>query len=147
MEERLMTEEKEKYFLEYMRKFENRVMLPCIADGIFKQKVMVSTKKPKLLKTSFGKFVGSIFEHDEIVAFNYYGLMKVSLAFINEYQHYRNLGLELKAIQCPVVYFGALKMQHITKYGSGLFNDFVAFKEYLVDLRWNHDHKGPPKLQ
>lgn len=127
--------EERRLFSDYMEKFEQKVMIPCISEGLFKQKMMVSTRIPKLRGTAFGEFVGPVFKYDGILTFNYYGLTKVSTGFEAMVQTSTNKGLAIKAIESSVVYFAAIKMKNIADLAPELVVQFVDFKDYLVSLR------------
>jgi len=122
-------------FSSYMEKIEQRIMIPCVVNGTFKNKIMVSVKKSKFLGTDFGDFVGEVFEDDRLIAFNYYGMVKISTAYVRKVQKLENQGVSVKSLECSVAYFSAIKMSHLDKYAPELIEKFSRFKEFLVKLR------------
>lgn len=135
IQEKNMSDEKRRFFSDYMEKFERKVMIPCATGGVFSSLVMVSTRESKLKETDFGQFVGTAFEFEKKLAFNYYGLMKLSTGLIKKVQSVVNDGMDVKAAEALVIYFAAIKMKHITDFAPELATDFSDFKEYLVLLR------------
>lgn len=131
----IMFDDRIRVMSDYMEKFEQKVMIPCVENEIFTKKIMVSTKRPKLLSTEFGRFIGEAFEYDKLLVFNYYGLNKVSTGFLNKVQKLKNEGFDIKLVETIVVYFAAVKMVNITTYAPELTNAFSSFKEYLVAIR------------
>lgn len=133
-QESIMSDQR-RFFADYMEQFEQKVMIPCAENELFKRKIMVSTRTPKLRDTAFGQFIGPAFKYDGILAFNYYGLTKVSTGFQKRVQQVVNDGMDVKAVETLVVYFAAIKMKNITDFAPDLVLHFTEYKEYLVALR------------
>ena len=131
----MYNDEKLRIMADYMENFEQKVMIPCVDAKVFTRKIMVSTKRPKLLFTKFGRFVGEAFKHEDLLVLNYYGLNKLSTGFLNKVQKLRNEGFDIKTVETIVVYFAAIKMANITTFAPELTNGFTDFKDYLVDMR------------
>jgi len=124
-----------RFFSIYMGEFERKVMIPCMEKGIFTKKTMVSTKRPRLLDTSFGEFIGETFDYDKILVFNYYGLSKFSSYIQQAVEHRLDGGFEVKGVKSVVVYFASIKIKHITSLSPELATHFPAFKDFLVSMR------------
>ena len=119
----------------YMDQLEQKVMVKCATENVLTRSIIVSTKKPKLLKTDFGEFIGEAFKFPKILTFNYYGLMKVSTGFKKEVEKLRNSGFDIKGVESNVVYFASLKLKVINEYAPSLISGFSEFKDYLVSIR------------
>lgn len=115
----------------YLVDFELTVLLPVYMDNSSLKAEPVPLRIGKLHKTSFFDFIGSSFESNQILSFNYYGLFKPSTAL----QRIKPLQGR-STVNAPVIHFSSIKMDHIEKYNKKLLLEFVSFKKFLVALRW-----------
>lgn len=140
---------------DYMKALESQVMIPSYfykrENGIRIPTVNILHKTPyrnsKLLKTQFASFVGTIFDCDEILALNYYGLMKVSTGFLNRIENLKEENILVRSIVTPVVYFASVKMKDISKFSPNLLSDFADFKDMLIKMRWNKTAEKPVTMR
>lgn len=123
------------HFKDYMNKFEKQVMIPYSRESRFDKKINISVRGSKLIHTDFGGFLGDKFEYEEILTFNYYGLMKVSSAFISKVDEIEKMNVEIKAMLSKVVHFASVRIRVISKYSPELLKDFSEYKDYLLSLR------------
>jgi hypothetical protein len=118
---------------QYLKDFEDKVILPGLEQKLFGRQIKVQVKGGKLRNSDFGKFVGIEFSHANAVAIDYYGLVKKSTGFGEKLKGYSDL--DVKAARIPVVHFAAVKIEHITDLAPELLAGFAAFKKHLVNLR------------
>ena len=69
---------------------------------------------------------------DLSVIVSYYGCVRKSRGFRNQ------TGVEEKR-ECFIVQFNQIKFEHILKLAPTLVNDFVEFKQELVNIRWGNE--------
>ena len=67
---------------------------------------------------------------DLSVIVSYYGYVRKSRGFRNQ------KGIEEKR-DCHLIQFNQIKFEHILKLAPTLVNDFVEFKQQLVNIRWS----------
>ncbi len=117
----------------YLNSFEKTVMIPMYQAGIYNQRMeLISSRSGKLQNTNFGLFIKRYFEYEDILALNYYGLVKLSTGL-----SHRNAFDSKRLIRSPVIHFNSVKIEHIEKFNSDLLPDFVKFKQRLVKLCWD----------
>lgn len=127
----------ENQWTEYLNKFEMNVMVP-----LFEAECAIIKPEPvplfpgKLKGGLFGQTVGLNFEYAGILSFDYYGLFKLSTG-INDVKKRYLISQKKTTIPAPVIHFSSVKIEHIEEYSKELLLDFVAFKRYIVYLRWN----------
>lgn len=116
---------------DYLLEFENKVLLKIYQSSANSMKVEPVPIRPgKLLKTDFGGFIGQSFQHKDLIAFNYYGLFKISSGIINVDRDGSN------TVMAPVIHFSSVKIEDVEQHCKELIVDFVSFKKSLVVLRW-----------
>lgn len=124
-------------FVKYLDAFENEILLK-LAINLNRKAEPVPVKKRKIHNTEFGKFIGISFDYNEILAFNYYGLFKVSSKIIQMQSRYKKTFPTIKIINSPTIHFSSIKKEQILQLSPYLYKDFDKFKEYLVKLRWKN---------
>lgn len=121
---------------DYLTKFEQQVMIPLYeAESLSIKSEPVPLFPGKLQGGEFGKMVGIDFKYDRVLCFDYYGLFKLSSTII-ECKKDLVLAQKKTVIFSPVIHFSSVKIEHIEEYSKDLLLDFVAFKRYIVYLRW-----------
>lgn len=126
-----------KRWTDYLIQLESLVMVKGFEKGIFKKKAeeIVPLRKTKLHFTKFATFTGSEFEYDKVLAFNYYGLFKISTGISKVVEEGRAAFPNVRTIKAKVIHFNSIKIEHIKELAPELLNDFPDFKRFLVDLR------------
>lgn len=118
-------------WMDYLVEFEEKVLLKVYNSSINSIKTEPVPIRPgKLLKTPFGEFIGRSFTHKNLIAFNYYGLFKISSGIIQVDRNGSN------TVVAPVIHFSSVKIEHVEQHCKELIVDFVSFKKFLVGLRW-----------
>jgi hypothetical protein len=120
-------------FKSYLKALEEKVIIPGITSGDLCKKRKVPTRKGKLHKSDFGKFVGEVFDCKDASAIDYYGYFKKSSGFkplIDSYQE-----IEVKSIMIKVCHFASIKIEYVSSVAPELMEDFFGFKTYLLQLR------------
>lgn len=113
---------------EYLEEFEKKVLIG-IFESVHLKREPVPVRPGKLINSPFGEFIGTSFIYNRAVAFNYYGLFKLSTGL-------KNIEFISSTIKAPVVHFSAVKIEQVEEYCKPLIVDFVSFKKSLVALRW-----------
>lgn len=122
----------ENQWADYLTQFEQKVMIPLYENGCDSMKNEPVPLFPgKLQGGLFGKAVGLSFNYDRILSFDYYGLFKLSSTIMELKKETQS-----PVILSPVIHFSSVKIEHIERYSKELLLDFVAFKRYIVFLRW-----------
>ena len=126
-----------KKWTKYLVELEQLVMVQGMESGAFKKKAeeIVPLRKTKLHFTPFANFVGSQFKYDKVLAFNYYGLFKISTQTASVVEDCRVAFPNVRTIKAKVIHFNSIKMEHIKLLAPDLLPDFPDFKRFLVDLR------------
>ena len=121
----------------YLVALETSVMVRGNEEGVFKKKAeeIVPLRKTKLHFTPFANFIGSEFEFGSVLAFNYYGLFKISTGTSKVVAECRVAFPNVRTIKAKVIHFNSIKMEHIKELAPDLLPDFPDFKRFLVDLR------------
>ena len=88
------------------------------------------------MDSEFGHFIGHTFDNDSILAFNYYGLFKVSTGIISSHEKNSRRFPGIKCIRSPVINFASIIPSDMAKIDRNLFEGFTDFKKYIVQLRW-----------
>jgi len=128
----------ENQWAQYLVEFEQKVMIPLYEAGCESMKNEPVPLSPgKLQGGLFGKAVGVRFDYDGVLSFDYYGLFKLSSTIV-ECKKDILLAQKKSIIYSPVIHFSSVKIEHIEKYSRNLLLDFVAFKRYIVHLRWHN---------
>lgn len=117
-----------KDFQKYMKQFENDVVAKGVISGILGKLQFVSIKKCKLATSNFAKSMGLEFDNPIPFAIDYYGLVKKSTG-CQSAQRFEGMQ------ELTVVYFAAIKINHINFLRRELLIDFVDFKEEVLRLR------------
>ena len=124
----------------YLNDFEKKVMLKMVdlpfGVNAVKSKVQVPVQGGKLINSEFGAFVGNSFEFDGLLAFNYYGLYKLSDGIKNIYEKSTGTFPGIKVITATVVNFASILPANVQQIDSDLYQGFAEFKKYMVKLRW-----------
>ena len=126
----------------YFKEFEKRVMLPLFLEDsrpVYQPVMNVPIRPGKLHPTEFGRFIGDTFVFDGILAFNYYGLFKVSDKIKQTYLDNLKIFPGIRVIQSPVVNFASILPADVQYICPDLYEGFREFKEYIVKLRWNNN--------
>lgn len=123
----------------YLGRLEKEVILKGYRQGLFVKEAskVVPLRPGKLAETPFGQFVGKVFDFDDLLAINYYGLYKLSSGIIAKVESVSQLFNDIRSIMAPVVYFNSIKIEHVQQLtDKGMQLDFPIFKKDLVKLRW-----------
>jgi hypothetical protein len=125
------------HFLAYLAAFEERVMIAGVKANAFKFKgdTIIPLRRKKLNGTPFADFVGDSFEHNDVLAFNYYGLVKLSSGAVKIVKENIAVFPNLRTIKSKVLHFNSVKTEHIRKLAPDLLPEFSEFKMFLVGLR------------
>lgn len=128
-------------FSQYLKKFEKKVLIAGMEQGILSATDrMVPIKPGRLNTTAFGQALGENFDYHEPLAFDYYGMLKKSSGFVGLWRKYADR-FEIKSALAPVIHFASVKVEHINNLDPDLVLDFVAFKKKLVELRNFNNNK------
>lgn len=123
----------------YFNEFEKMVMVEGVKNNIFRIKgetiIPLRRKNKKLNNSDFAEFIGDKFDFDELFAFNYYGLVKLSTGTIKIVKQNITIFPNLRTIKSRVLHFNSIKTYHIKKLAPDLLSYFPEFKQFLVDLR------------
>jgi hypothetical protein len=127
-------------FQEYLKKFESSVMVKSYElfnknrSGLpFHYTVPIRAgSKLKEFKTT----IGTNFEYDDILALNYYGYYKVSSYIMKRVKALNNIFPNIRVVSTPVIFFNAILPATVEKISPVLSQDFLAFKDELVRMRW-----------
>jgi hypothetical protein len=105
--------------------------------GVFKEKPpeIIPLRKKKLHDTELAAFVGPEFNYKSVLAFNYYGLFKLSSGGTEVVENCKLAFPNIRTMKARVIHFNSVKMEHIKELAPELLNDFPDFKRLLVDLR------------
>lgn len=126
----------ESIWADYRIQLEQKVMIPLYENEC---EIMKNEPVPlspgKLQGGLFGKAVGISFDYNRVLSFDYYGLFKLSSTII-ECKKDILLAQKKTVILSPVIHFSSIKIEHIERFSKDLLLDFVAFKRYIVYLRW-----------
>lgn len=121
------------YYLDYLDQLEQTVLIPMFLNESQDKKVIpISLYPGRLTPTTFGLFIQMMYDCEHILALNYYGLIKLSTGILKE-----NIDSRKMQTKAHMVHFNSLKIEHVEFFNSDLLNDFVKFKNFLVNLRWN----------
>jgi hypothetical protein len=119
-------------FQSYLQRFEMDVICQGFLSGVFGKKEMVTTRNGKLVRTDFGKLVGSNFEFSHPLAIDYYGHTKKSTGF---YAMLAEIETQVRMIECDVVHFASIKIEDVVEVGSELVARFPIFKKQMLKRR------------
>jgi hypothetical protein len=118
----------------YLELFEKNIILAGVeTETLPISRVMVPVKNGKLDDTKFGNFLGNWFDYGSVLVVDWYGMLKKSTGFKNQYDSYTEV--EVKRLRSDIVYFASIKIEDIVNLDKSLCVDFPAFKNYLVHLR------------
>lgn len=120
-------------FQQYLKDFEQQVVIGGVQAKTFKKTFMVSVKSGKLDSTEFGKTIGTKFEHAGVIVIDYYGLLKRSTGFWDKIKGM--VDVEVKSLKSVVVHFASIKIEHVTDLAPDLVVGFSDFKKHLVESR------------
>jgi len=123
--------------LEYMQEFEATVLASAIVIGTAGRRETLPVRPGKLSRTQFGNVVGDRFYSDVSFAVDYYGLLKRSTALLREIDWLREQlsGKQIKTVECMVVHFASVRIEHVARYNLKLTAEFPLFKSALLLLR------------
>ena len=123
---------------EYINKLEEKVIVAGFNNNVFgkRKKEIVPLRSGKLASTTFADFVGGSFNHNSLLAINYYGLYKLSNNIIDTVNKAENIFSEIRSIKSPVIHFNSIKMEQVFLLAPELGEEFLDFKKHLVRLRW-----------
>lgn len=120
---------------EYLKEFEKEVLIKLF-ESTKRNAEPVPLKKRKIHLTEFGSFIESSFKYNQVLAFDYYGLFKVSKKILSIRAEHISIFPSIKIINAPVIHFSSVKKEQIQQLAPHLLKDFNQFKKYLVNLRW-----------
>ena len=124
---------------EYMTLFEKEVIIKGYEQGVFcktPQEQIVPVDGGKLKDSKIGFFTGSAFEYRNLLAINYYGLFKMSSEIHRAVDKAEKIFGKIKTIMTPVVFYNAVKIEHVKDLAPDLLDYYPDFKRHLVELRW-----------
>lgn len=121
----------------YLDQLEQKVMIKGFEVEVFKKKQLeiIPLRKKKLHDTDFAEFVGPEFVYDSVLAFNYYGLFKLSSGGSKVVDNCKLAFPNIRTMKARVIHFNSVKIEHIKELAPELLSDFPDFKRLLVDLR------------
>ena len=100
----------------YLGLFEKNIIIAGIENKMLKiNKVMVPVKDGRLDNTNFGKFLGNRLDYDCVLVIDYYGFLKKSTGFINEYNKYTEV--EISRLKSNIIHFASIKIENIVNIG------------------------------
>ncbi len=120
---------------EYLQKFEKEVLIKIFETNFTRLPEPVPFNQ-KITKTKFGFFLDSSFDYNEVLAFDYYGLFKLSKGILKVKSRYSKTFPSIKIINAPVIHFSSIKKEQVQLLAPHLYKGFNDFKNYLVKLRW-----------
>jgi len=125
-------------FSEYMKEFEEKVVLRGIRKGYFTKEEVVYARECRLSFTEFGDLVGLCIELDDLCAIDYYGHIKKSEGVRKLFDEIIALekGGQLKGVSnIPFVHFASIKIEEVAELAPELVADFPEFKKILLSMR------------
>lgn len=122
---------------DYMQDFEATVLAQAILSGAVGRRETLPVRAGKLSKTGYGKVIGPKFDSDVSFAVDYYGLLKRSTALLKEIEWLRDQlsGRQVKTVECLVVHFASVRIEHVARYNQNLVAEFPMFKSELLAVR------------
>lgn len=124
----------------YLDRFEIQIVKYILEGGetrnIYQPGRLVPIQGGKLMDTDFGRFIGHTFDNEGTLAFNYYGLYKVSTGIIAAQEKSKAAFPGIKTIVSPVINFASILPSDMSIIDPELSDGFPRFKEYIVQLRW-----------
>ena len=121
-------------FLIYMGEFERRILIEGWRRGFWGVWDSVTVRPGRLARQDIGRFLGTRFTSDHILAIDYYGLTKKSTRFMSMAA---DLGTHsFKTINAPVIHFASVKLEHILELAPDLVPKFAEFKESIKFVRF-----------
>lgn len=125
-----------KDFSEYQKWFEASVS-KAVGDGLVGKLEAVPVLAGKLSRTKFGRSIGSRFITQQVMAIDYYGLLKKSDGFFLFVEDLRSKlkGRQLKIVTVMVVHFASLKLEVMAKIEPQLLSGFSDYKNAILVSR------------
>ena len=115
-------------FNNYLIRLEQEVIVKGIST-FYNTQTKFWVKEGKLL---IPQLVGDV-DTDLSVVISYYGFPRKSRGFRNQIDD------KNEKRECFIIQFNQIKFQHILKLAPTLINDFVEFKQQLVNIRWGNE--------
>jgi len=124
-------------FREYMRDFEILVVEQAVGHEVLGRVDMIPVRPGRLTHTRFGATMGRIIDSGVQFAVDYYGLLKRSSALQEEIELVTKqlTGRQLKLIECTVVHFASIRIEHVARFQLGLVSEFPLFKRAILKAR------------
>jgi len=124
-------------FGDYMADFEANVLAAAVGSNLLGRRETLPVRPGKLARTGFGMKMGMSFESHVSFAVDYYGHLKRSAALLKEIEWLRDqlVGRQIKTIECMVVHFAAVRIEHVAKFAPELVSGFPSFKRDLLAAR------------
>jgi hypothetical protein len=132
-------------FRQYLKAFENRVVIPGIIEGCFGKIEQVHVGPGKLARLPFGKRMGGYIRTNEVLVIDYYGYAKKSAGFAAKIMDMKKKysGKQIKMVRAPVVYFASIRLEKVAKLAPDLVASFSWFKKQILDARgFKHNYDG-----
>ncbi len=120
-------------FTEYMTEFERRVVQVGVDRGLLGAKTWLPIRSGRLTRTPFARLVGTRFSCDEPIVIEYFGLHKRSTGFMAKAQRMFEFK---KGLNATLVNLSSVKDSHLADLAPDLLPDFPAFKQAIVDVRF-----------
>lgn len=127
------------HFRQYLNAFEQQVLIYGFQEQVLAWNKLdpVPVRPGKLNPTKFGRFIGNTFECDQLLAFDYYGMVKLSTGITKVVEEHRDLFPGVKLIKAPLITFASIMKEQVLYLSPDLVQGFDAFKDHLVQLRWH----------
>lgn len=120
-------------YSKYRDDFEKKIIMASINENKIFKKRKVPAKKGRLYNTDFANFLGEMFEHEEILAIDYYGFFKKSSGFLEKMISYEDV--EIKSMRVPVAHFASIKVELVSDLAPELVVNFSTYKRHLLKIR------------
>lgn len=137
MQESSMTMPQEESFHDYMAELEVRVLATAVGSNLLGRRETLPVRPGRLARTGFGMKMGMVFESHVSFAVDYYGHLKRSSALLKEIEWLREqlAGRQVKTLECLVVHFAAVRIEHVAKLSPELVSGYPMFKKEVLEAR------------
>lgn len=124
-------------FVEYMALLEYSVLSAAVGSNLIGSRETLPIRPGRLARAAFGAKVGLVFDSHVSFAIDYYGHLKRSTSLLKEIEWLRTqlVGRQIKTMECLVVHFAAVRIEHVAKFSQELVSGFPAFKKELLEAR------------
>jgi hypothetical protein len=125
---------------EFIDRFERKIIIPGIINGVFTKRGIVPMRPSKLTSTPFGRAVGALVDSDLSFAISYYEHFKKSRGLFEQASamlHAANRSPRF--FQTYIINFASVKDFQILEITGGdkhFIGDFVVMKQILVKMRF-----------